>query len=409
MQNEDGGVAADGAIPAAGLDAEWPVLDPVLPRLPSRQSTPSRPPPISPVLARPPALAATLAGMRIAQVPPLIESVPPKGYGGTERVVSVLTEELVKLGCDVTLYASGDSRTSARLKPVVKRSLRLDPACEDDLPYHLLQIEQVVRDASRYDLIHFHSGLLHYSIARHLLPPTVTTLHGRLDMPDAVALLGEFVDAPSISISMAQRRPLPWLNWVGNVYHGYPPEDFEFFPEHDGYLVFLGRFCPEKRPDRAIQIAAEAGLRLKIGAKVDPMDRPYFEEVVRPLLRQSHVEYLGEIGDREKQKLLGGAVGALLPIDWPEPFGLTMIEAMACGTPTIAYGHGSVPEIIEHGLTGFIVDNRRDAVAAVEKLHALDRAAIRQRFVQRFSAENMVNGYLGIYRSLVEAPMRVAS
>jgi glycosyltransferase involved in cell wall biosynthesis len=403
MQNEDGGLAADGAIPATALDAALPALDPVLPNLANM------PPPVSPVPSRPPALASNLSGLRIAVVPPLIESVPPKGYGGTERVVSVLTEELVKLGCDVTLYASGDSRTSARLKPIVKRSLRLDPACEDDLPYHLLQIEQVVRDASRYDLIHFHSGLLHYSIARHLLPPSVTTLHGRLDLPDAMPLLREFIDAPSISISLAQRRPLPWLNWVGNVYHGYPPEDFEFSPRHDGYLVFLGRLCPEKRPDRAIKIAAEAGLKLKIGAKVDPMDRAYFEDVVRPLLRQPHVEYLGEIGDHEKQKLLGGAVGALLPIDWPEPFGLTMIEAMACGTPTIAYGHGSVPEIVEHGLTGFIVGNRREAVASVEKLYALDRAAIRQRFVQRFSAENMVNGYLGIYRQLVEAPIRAAS
>jgi glycosyltransferase involved in cell wall biosynthesis len=401
MQDELGDLAADGGVPAVGLDGRWtPALN---------QALPNSLPLVSPAAPAPRALHPSLSGLRIAQVPPLIESVPPKGYGGTERVVSVLTEELVKLGCDVTLYGSGDSRTSARLKPVVKRSLRLDPACENDLPYHLLQVERVVRDASRYDLIHFHNGLLHYSIARHLLPPSVTTLHGRLDLPDAVALLGEFVDAPSISISLAQRRPLPWLNWVGNVHHGYPTEYFEFSPRHDGYLVFLGRLCPEKRPDRAIKIAAESGRKLKVAAKIDPVDRAYVEALIRPMLRQPHVEYLGEIGDREKQQLLGGALGALLPIDWPEPFGLTMIEAMACGTPTIAYGHGSVPEIIEPGLTGFIVNNRREAIAAVEKLHTLDRAAIRRRFVQRFSAENMVNGYVGVYRDLVEAPMRVAS
>ncbi|HEU4616684.1 MAG TPA: glycosyltransferase family 4 protein [Gammaproteobacteria bacterium] len=397
MRNEDGDLAAEGGVPSVGLDGGW------------ARALSNRAPPVAAPAAPRPALPSNLAGLRIAQVPPLIESVPPKGYGGTERVVSVLTEELVKLGCDVTLYASGDSRTSARLKPVVKRSLRLDPGCEDDLPYHLLQIEQVVRDASHYDLIHFHNGMLHYSVARRLLPPSVTTLHGRLDLTDGVALLREFVDAPSISISLAQRRPLPWLNWVGNVYHGYPPGDFAFSPSHDGYLAFLGRFCPEKRPDRAIKIAAEAGLKLRVAAKIDPVDRGYFEDVVRPLLKQRHVEYLGEIGDREKQELLGGAVGALLPIDWPEPFGLTMIEAMACGTPTIAYGHGSVPEIIEPGLTGFIVSNRREAVAAVEKLYSLDRAAIRRRFTERFSAENMVNDYLGVYRGLLQAPIRAAS
>ncbi|HEX5420944.1 MAG TPA: glycosyltransferase family 4 protein, partial [Gammaproteobacteria bacterium] len=354
-------------------------------------------------------MRSAFAGLRIAQVPPLIESVPPKGYGGTERVVSVLTEELVRLGCDVTLYATGDSTTSARLRPVVKRSLRLDPACEDTLPYHLLQVERVIQDADRYDLIHFHGSMLHYSAARRFLPRTVTTLHGRLDLPDSIALFREFVEAPAISISLAQRRPLPWLNWVGNVYHGYPEHDFELSTQHDGYLVFLGRICREKRPDRAVRIAADAGYPLKIAAKVDPVDREYFETEIRPLLEEPHVEYLGEIGDRDKQRLLGGALGTLLPIDWPEPFGLTLIEAMACGTPTIAYAHGSVPEIVEDGVTGFIVHNHAEAVAAVEKLPTLDRSLIRRRFLQRFSAARMVKGYLAIYGDLVGTSIRAAS
>ncbi len=349
------------------------------------------------------------AGLRVAQVPPLMESVPPRGYGGTERVVAVLTEELVALGCEVTLYASGDSVTSARLRPVVQRSLRLDRACEDPLPYHLLQIEQVIRDAGRYDLVHFHDGMLHYSAARHVLPPALTTLHGRLDLPDTAALMREFIDAPAVSISMAQRRPLPWINWVGNVYHGYPCEEFRFSARHEGYLVFLGRICPEKRPDRAIAIAREAGIPLKIAAKVDPVDIAYFDSVIKPMLAEPHVDYLGEIGDREKQVLLGGALGNLLPIDWPEPFGLTMIEAMACGTPTIAYGHGSVPEIVEHGITGFIVADRREAVAAVERLAQLDRARVRARFVERFSSSRMVDGYLEIYAEMLEDSVRAAS
>ncbi len=349
------------------------------------------------------------AGLRVAQVPPLMESVPPRGYGGTERVVAVLTEELVALGCEVTLYATGDSVTSARLRPVVPRSLRLDRACEDPLPYHLLQIEQVIRDSGRYDIVHFHDGMLHYSAARHVLPSAVTTLHGRLDLPDTAALMREFIDAPAISISLAQRRPLPWLNWVGNVYHGYPSEEFRYSARHDGYLVFLGRICPEKRPDRAIAIAREAGVALKIAAKVDPLDVDYFETVIRPMLAEPHVEYLGEIGDREKQALLGGALGNLLPIDWPEPFGLTMIEAMGCGTPTIAYGHGSVPEIVEHGVTGFVVANRGEAVAAVERLAELDRSVIRARFAERFSSERMVSGYLEIYSEMLDRGVRAAS
>jgi glycosyltransferase involved in cell wall biosynthesis len=277
------------------------------------------------------------------------------------------------------------------------------------LPYHLLQVEYVIRDANRYDLIHFHDGPLHYSAARRLLPPSVTTLHGRLDLPDTVALLREFVDAPTVSISLAQRRPLPWLNWVGNVHHGYRPGDCEFSAKHEGYLAFIGRICPEKRPDRAIRIAADAGIPLKIAAKIDPVDREYYESVIRPMLSAPHVEFLGEIGDREKQRLLGGALGAQLPIDWPEPFGLTLIEAMGCGTPTIAYAHGSVPEIIEHGVTGFVVGSHEEAVAAVERLPALDRATIRQQFLQRFSADRMVKGYLEIYGRLVGTTVRAAS
>jgi len=397
MPNEDDDPAAERG-PGLALDERWDA--------PAPTEVPS-PAPIDAAPLRAPSRA--LAGLRIAQIAPLIESVPPKGYGGTERVVSVLTEELVKLGCDVTLYASGDSNTSARLRPIIPRSLRLDPACEDGLPYHLLQIEQVVRDASRYDLIHFHGGMLHYTVARRLLPSSVTTLHGRLDLPDAPALLREFIEAPAISISLAQRRQLPWLNWVGNVYHGYPPEMFEFSSRHEGYLVFLGRLCPEKRPDRAIRIAAEAGLKLKIAAKVDPVDKAYFDALIRPMLKAAHVEFLGEIGDREKQKLLGGALGALLPVDWPEPFGLTLIEAMACGTPTIAYAHGSIPEIIEHGVTGFVVRNRREAVDAVQHLYSLDRAAIRRRFAQRFSAARMVADYLAVYRTLAQTASRAVS
>jgi glycosyltransferase involved in cell wall biosynthesis len=411
MQRDDGDLNADGD-GSASQNLDQNLVAPLL----TGRSPPIVPGVSEPLLSELPLANKTdagmrraFAGLRIAQVAPLIESVPPKGYGGTERVVSVLTEELVKLGCDVTLYATGDSTTSARLRPIVKRSLRLDPSCEDPLPYHLLQIERVIQDAERYDLIHFHGSMLHYSAARRLMPRTVTTLHGRLDLPDSIALFREFVETPSISISLAQRRPLPWLNWVGNVYHGYRPNDFEFSARHEGYLVFLGRICREKRPDRAVRIAADAGCRLRVAAKVDPVDREYFENDIRPLLEERHVEYLGEIGDREKQRLLGGALGALLPIDWPEPFGLTMIEAMACGTPTIAYDHGSVPEIIEDGVTGFVVRNHAEAVAAVEKLPTLDRGLIRKRFLQRFSSDRMVKGYLEIYGDMVGTSVRAAS
>jgi glycosyltransferase involved in cell wall biosynthesis len=348
--------------------------------------------------------------MRIAQVAPLYESVPPRGYGGTERVVSYLTEELVRQGHEVTLFASGDSVTTAHLMAQCPHALRLDARCVDQLAHHILMMERVFRHASQFDLIHWHIDYLHFPLSRRQATPHVTTLHGRLDIPDLVPLYQEFTDVPVISISHAQREPLPRLNWQGTVYHGLPAELYTFRPEPGTYLAFLGRISPEKRVDRSIAIARRLGMAIKIAAKVDPVDREYFEAVVAPLLREPLVEYVGEIGEGEKDAFLGQAAALLFPIDWPEPFGLVMAEAMACGTPVLAYRRGSVPEVVEDGVTGFIVRDLEEAVRAAERLPTLDRWRCRQRFEERFSAARMARDYLARYQGLVPGapPPRVA-
>lgn len=347
--------------------------------------------------------------MRIAQVAPLYESVPPKYYGGTERVVSYLTEELVRQGHEVTLFASGDSVTKARLVAPCRRSLRLDKQCLDQLAHHVLMLEHVFKDPTRFDIIHFHVDYLHFPLSRRHTTPHVTTLHGRLDIPDLVPLYQEFNDMPVVSISNAQRQPLPWLNWQGTVYHGLPEDLYTFRPEHGSYLAFLGRISPEKRVDRAIEIAKRLDMPIKIAAKVDAVDRDYFEDVVEPLLKDPRVEYIGEIGEGEKDEFLGNAYALLFPIDWPEPFGLVMIEAMACGTPVIAYRRGSVPEVIEEGVTGFIVHALEDAAQAAERIPTLSRQRCRQLFEERFSATRMARDYLAIYRKLVEGQAQLAA
>jgi glycosyltransferase involved in cell wall biosynthesis len=339
--------------------------------------------------------------MRIAQVAPLYESVPPRAYGGTERVVSHLTEELMRQGHTVTLFASGDSVTTARLIAPCRRALRLDPHGRDPLAAHVLLLEQVFTDPTRFDLIHFHLDSLHYPLARRQRTPHVTTLHLRLDLPDLVPLYREFREMPVVSISDAQRAPLPWLNWQGTVYHGLSAARYPFGGTPEPYLAFVGRLSPEKGVDRAIEIARRVGMPLKIVGKIDAADRAYFEAVLTPLLQEPFVEYLGEIGEVEKAAVLGHASALLFPIEWPEAFGVVMIEAMACGTPIIAYRRGSVPEVMEEGVTGFVVEDLEAAVKAVERVSGLDRARCRQVFEARFSVARMAQDYLRIYRRLV--------
>jgi glycosyltransferase involved in cell wall biosynthesis len=340
-------------------------------------------------------------GMKIAQIAPLIESVPPRLYGGTERIAAYLTEELVRQGHEVTLFASGDSLTSAELVPCSEQALRLDPRVRDPLPYYMVMLDAVRRRAPEFDVMHFHIDYLHFPLFRDLAPLTLTTQHGRLDLPELSVAYRVFSEFPLVSISCDQRRPCLDWNWVSTVHHGLPPELVPFAPRaRGGYLAFLGRICPEKRPDHAIEIARRAGVPLKIAAKVDRVDQAYFDEVIRPLLRDPLVEYVGEIGDRDKPAFLGDAFGLLFPIDWPEPFGLVMIEAMACGTPVIAYRRGSVPEVLDHGWTGFIVDDIAGAVAAVADLDRLDRRLIRTRFEQRFTVERMAKDYVAVYDTL---------
>lgn len=338
--------------------------------------------------------------MRIAQIAPLFESVPPKNYGGTERIVSYLTEELVALGHEVTLFASGDSITSARLVPCCHRSLRLDRECVDQIAHHVLMVERVGQSAAEFDIIHSHIDYFPFSLLRRSSTPSLTTLHGRLDIPDLVPLYREFEDMPVVSISHSQRTPLAWIDWRANVYHGVPSDLYAPRERHGDYLAFLGRISPEKRVDTAIEIARRVGMELKIAAKVDKLDREYFETVVEPLLRDPLVEYIGEIGEAEKEEFLGNAYALLFPIDWPEPFGLVMIEAMACGTPVIARGTGSVPEITVPGQTGYIVDGVEEAVEAVEMVSSLDRKRCRQIFEERFTARRMAEEYLEVYRLL---------
>lgn len=337
--------------------------------------------------------------MKIAQISPLIESVPPRLYGGTERIVSYLTEELVRQGHEVVLFASGDSQTSAELVPCCEKALRLADI-RDTMPYNVLQLERVRRRAGDFDVLHFHTDYLHFPMVRNTAWPSVTTMHGRLDLPDYPPLFSEFSDMPLVSVSNHQRLPLS-AKWVDTVYHGLPNDLYSWSEEGaNGYLAFLGRICAEKRPDRAIEIAIRAGVDLKIAAKVDRVDQTYFDEVIRPLLAHPRVEFIGEIGEREKQEFLGKARALLFPIDWPEPFGLVMIEAMACGTPVIAWRQGSVPEVIDDGVSGFVVESIDEAVAAVEQVHSLSRLEVRRTFESRFTAERMARDYLKVYGSL---------
>jgi glycosyltransferase involved in cell wall biosynthesis len=340
--------------------------------------------------------------MRIAQVAPLYESVPPKYYGGTERVVSHLTEELVRQGHEVTLFASGDSVTKAHLVAACPRSLRLDKHCMDQLSHQILMLEHAFQRAAEFDIVHFHIDYLHFPLSRREQIAHVTTLHGRLDIHDLVPLYQEFQDMPVISISNGQRQPLPWANWQATVYHGLPADMYQFHDKPGIYLAFLGRISPEKRVDRAIEIAKQVQIPLKIAAKVDPADKDYFESVINPLLRDSLVEFVGEIGKGEKEDFLGNAYALLFPIDWPEPFGLVMIEAMACGTPVIAYRGGAVPEVIEEGRTGFIVEGLEDAVEAVRRVPELSRKRCREIFDQRFTAARMAHDYVKVYERLIQ-------
>ncbi|HEX7054980.1 MAG TPA: glycosyltransferase family 4 protein [Burkholderiales bacterium] len=347
--------------------------------------------------------------MRIAQIAPLTESVPPKLYGGTERVVHYLTEELVRQGHEVTLFASGDSRTSARLIAPVPRALRLDPQVRDSLPHVMLQMEQVRRHAWEFDVLHFHVDLVHFPVFRELRRRTVTTLHGRLDLPDIVPFYTEFRDMPLVSISRDQRGYLPHVHWIGTVHHGLPLSALPLNAEPEGdYLAFIGRIAPEKRPDRAIAIARRAGMRLRIAAKVDAVDRDYFQRQIEPLLTAPHVEFVGEIGEDQKADFLGNARALLFPVDWPEPFGLVAIEAMACGTPVIGWRCGAVPEIVEDGVTGYVVDSELEAARAVARIDGIDRRGVRRRFEERFSAERMAREYVSIYQSLPERTAALA-
>ncbi|HEX5514120.1 MAG TPA: glycosyltransferase family 4 protein [Gammaproteobacteria bacterium] len=339
--------------------------------------------------------------MRIAQVAPLVESVPPAGYGGTERVVHYLTEELVRLGHDVTLFASGDSCTSARLESGAPQALRR-AGITDYVPHHLALLERLFQRIDDFDIVHFHLDYLHYPWSRRYDEPHVTTLHGRLDLPELVPLYREYPEMPVVSISDAQRAPLPWLNWQTTVLHGMPVELYQASETHDGYLAFLGRVSPEKGLDQAIAIAEAAGLELRIAAKVDTQDRAYYEEVIVPLLRKPGITFLGEVGDDMKNEFLGRALALLFPIGWDEPFGMVMMEAMACGTPVIAYPRGSVPEVLEHGVTGFLVPNAAGAVQALSAVESFDRRRCRQVFEERFSASRMTQEYLACYDDILE-------
>ena len=336
--------------------------------------------------------------MKIAQVSPLYEAVPPKFYGGTERVVAHLCDALVELGHDVTLFSSADAVTKARLVPVRDQAIRLDPApYKSDLASHLAMLHEVRRRSDEFDVVHFHTDMVHFPFFEDMAERTLTTLHGRLDLKGLAEVYRRWPQFPLVSISDDQRRPLPWCNWAGTVLHGLQTDLYRFGAGDGGYLAFLGRISPEKGPAEAIAIAKSVGMPLKIAAKVDPADKTYFEEVVEPLLHHPLIEFVGEIGDAEKPAFLGAARALLFPINWPEPFGLVMIEAMACGAPVIAFPHGSVPEVIEHGRTGFIVHSTEQAASAIRQLGDLDRRRIRAQFELRFSATAMARRYLALY------------
>jgi glycosyltransferase involved in cell wall biosynthesis len=340
--------------------------------------------------------------MKIAQIAPLAEAVPPKLYGGTERVVATLCDALVELGHDVTLFAAADARTSAKLIPVRERPIRLDPApLKSDVAAHLSMLHQVRRLAWQFDILHFHIDLLHFPVFEHQAHQTVTTLHGRLDLTDLEGAYRCWPQFGLVSISNHQRTPLPFINWLATVPHGVPVERFAFRARpQPGYLAFIGRISPDKRPDVAISIARRAGIPLKIAAKVDAVDREYFETRIEPLLDHPLIDYIGEIGDDRKSEFLGNARALLFPIDWPEPFGLVMIEAMACGTPVIAWNRGSVPEIVEHGVTGYIVDSEEEALAALSNIGQIDRHRVRAVFERRFAARTMARSYVDLYARL---------
>ena len=337
--------------------------------------------------------------MRVAQIPPLYEAVPPRLYGGTERVVAHLCDALVELGHEVVLFASADARTKAELAPVRDQAIRLDPApLMSDLAAHITQLAEVRRRAREFDVLHFHTDMIHFPFFEDMPERTLTTLHGRLDLKDLPEVYRRWRQFPMVSISHAQREPLAFANWAGTVHHGVSASLYEFTPRPRGYLAFLGRISPEKRPDRAIAVATACGRPLKIAAKVDRVDQGYFEEKIEPLLMNNPlIDFVGEIGDAQKSEFLGGAEALLFPIDWPEPFGLVMIEAMACGTPVVAYDCGSVREVIEDGVTGFIVRDDAEACRAVARAARLDRAAVRRRFEERFSAHAMARRYLDLY------------
>jgi len=341
--------------------------------------------------------------MKIAQIAPLTESCPPRFYGGTERIVSYLTEELVRQGHEVTLFASGDSCTTARLEPSCEIALRLDPRIKDPIPQHLVMLDKVRALAPQFDVLHFHVDVLHYPFLHSFVDRTVTTLHGRLDLSELKPLYSTYRHAPLVSISNNQRTPMPPVNWVGNVYHGLPPAMLPFTAEpREGYLAFLGRIAPEKRPDRAIEIATRAGINLRMAAKIDRVDQAYWDEVIKPLV-DSHpnVEFIGEINERQKAKFLGEASALIFPIDWPEPFGLAMIEALACGTPVIARPCGAVPEVIRPGVTGFLAREIDELVSAVGKINSIPRERCRREFEERFTSEVMIAKYERVYHRLI--------
>lgn len=338
--------------------------------------------------------------LRIAQVAPLFESVPPKLYGGTERVVSYLTEELVRRGHKITLFASGDSQTAAELVSVCPQALRLDPRSPEPAALHVVMLEEVRKRASDFDVIHFHTEFLHYPLFREQTVPTLTTLHSRLDAPGVDLLHEEFTDLPLVSISNDQRRPLAGASWLATVYHGLPLTLHTPSYERGQYLAFIGRVSPEKGLDRAIGIARRAQMPLRIAAKVDTADAEYFREQIEPLIQEPLIQFVGEISEQEKTRFLGGALALLFPVDWPEPFGLAMIEAMACGTPVVAFRCGSIPEVIDEGVTGCIVDDEEGAVREVQRMSRFDRRAVRERFEQRFSVSRMAQEYCDLYFAL---------
>ena len=346
--------------------------------------------------------------MKIAQVSPVFERVPPKAYGGTERVISYLTEELVRQGHEVTLFATGDSITAARLISSTEKSDRFDPRRQEWLMYQTIMLDQIADMAHEFDVVHFHTDYVHFPVARKMPVPTVTTLHGRLDLPELTPLYRHFNNVPLVSISDSQRSPLPWVNWCGTVYHGLPPDLYSFQNRPQNYFAFIGRISPEKRIDRAVEIAVKCDTPLLVAAKIDRADQAYFDECIKPLFNHPLVEYLGEIGEPEKREILGNARALLFPIDWPEPFGLVMIEAFACGTPVIAYSNGAVPEVMEEGVTGFVVSDQEQALRAAGNIDSIDRVRCREAFERRFTAARMAENYVNVYRNIQRVHQRSA-